>query len=235
MSIVNEFVRPSYMPKYVPVGSCRLYLPGQDDAQSSTIRDRSGYGNNGTITSATWERLGSGLWCLAFGGTDDWVKCGTDSSLNFTSGNFSIKAWIYHDDLGTSDFMFSRGEWQIDGWDVRLLLNNGDVSFRIFQVGAQQETISNQVVAAATWTHIVVVRSGTTGIIYINGADQSKTQPAITNPVTSTREFTIGTYAAGATTAEWDGKMALWEVRNVAMTATQALGSYSQERHLFSV
>ncbi len=39
--------------KYQPDASTIVWLPGQDDAYSSTIRDRSGKGNNGTISGAT--------------------------------------------------------------------------------------------------------------------------------------------------------------------------------------
>lgn len=53
--------------------ACVLYLEGQQDPQSATIRDLSGYNNHGTITGATWVRLPSGLWVQSFDGTDDEV------------------------------------------------------------------------------------------------------------------------------------------------------------------
>jgi len=80
---------------------CVLWLLGQDDAYSSTIRDRSGYNNHGTITGATWARLPSGLWALNFDG-DDFINCGTNASLNF-AGDWTFLAWVY--------FSFSGNKW----------------------------------------------------------------------------------------------------------------------------
>ncbi|KKK77854.1 hypothetical protein LCGC14_2849430, partial [marine sediment metagenome] len=53
---------------YEPDASCVLWLLGQDDAYSTTIRDRSGQGNHGTINDATWARTGQGLWYLVLDG-----------------------------------------------------------------------------------------------------------------------------------------------------------------------
>jgi len=69
--------------KWEPPASCVLWLPGQDDAPSTTIRDRSGFGNHGTITGATWERLPGGAIANKFTAID----CG--SSVVSREGGFS--------------------------------------------------------------------------------------------------------------------------------------------------
>jgi hypothetical protein len=66
-------------------------LPGG----GSKIYDRSPYGNIGSITGAAWKRLPSGLWVLSFDGQDDYVDCGDNNSLEFTTGPFTLLAWIY--------------------------------------------------------------------------------------------------------------------------------------------
>ena len=52
---------------------------------------------NGTITGATWLADG-GRWpgrgALAFNGSNSYVDCGNDASLNFGTGEFSIEFWM---------------------------------------------------------------------------------------------------------------------------------------------
>jgi len=78
-----------------------LWFPGQDDPQSATIRDRSGSGNNGTITGATWTRNGNGIWYLDFDGADDIVNIPDATSIqNVFDGGGSTVAWIYPESDG---------------------------------------------------------------------------------------------------------------------------------------
>uniref|UniRef100_A0A6M3KMJ4 Uncharacterized protein n=1 Tax=viral metagenome TaxID=1070528 RepID=A0A6M3KMJ4_9ZZZZ len=63
---------------YIPPAPANsvLYLTGYPPL-GSTIYDRSGQDNDGTITGATWVRLPSGLYGISYDGTDDLVDCGT--------------------------------------------------------------------------------------------------------------------------------------------------------------
>ena len=76
-----------------PELGCVLYIPGLPGGNTK-IYDRSPYGNHGAITGATWVRLPSGLWCLSFDGSDDYVGCGSGSSLDIT-GALTMEVWIY--------------------------------------------------------------------------------------------------------------------------------------------
>ena len=75
-----------------PQLGCVLSLTGLPGG-ASKIYDRSPYGNIGTITGATWKRLPSGLWYLDFDGSDDYVNCGNDASLDITDA-ITIEAWV---------------------------------------------------------------------------------------------------------------------------------------------
>ncbi len=79
--------------KYHPPASCVLYLPGEGDAYSATIRDISGNGNHGTITGATWDRLPSGLPILNCDGNDS-VDCGGGASLQIGLSDYTIMTWV---------------------------------------------------------------------------------------------------------------------------------------------
>jgi prepilin-type N-terminal cleavage/methylation domain-containing protein len=63
------------------------------------IHDESGFGNDGTFVgnpSPTFpdSEVYVGTKALYFDGTDDYVNCGNNSSLNLAGGDFTAEAWI---------------------------------------------------------------------------------------------------------------------------------------------
>jgi len=94
ISSALKYARANSGLTFRPDANCVLWLPGQDDAYSATIRDRSGKVNNGTITGATWTKNSKGLWYLLFAGGDDLIGCGAGASLNFGTGDFTLLVWI---------------------------------------------------------------------------------------------------------------------------------------------
>ncbi len=81
------------------MNTCVLNLP-INEGQDSTAHDSSGYGNNGTIYGATWTK-GSYGYALSFDGVDDYVDCGSNSSLDITDA-ITVEAWVKCND--DSDF-----------------------------------------------------------------------------------------------------------------------------------
>jgi len=65
-----------------------------DEGYGTTAYDSTGYGNDGTITGATWVQNGKKGKALSFNGSSDYVDCGNDESLEFGTGDFSISAWV---------------------------------------------------------------------------------------------------------------------------------------------
>ena len=65
------------------------------DETSGTLYDYSGYNNNGTsyggVTYGVQGKVGN---ALSFDGSDDYIDCGSDESLAFGTGNFTIGLWI---------------------------------------------------------------------------------------------------------------------------------------------
>jgi len=73
-----------------------------NEGTGSTAKDSSPFGNNGTIHGASWVR-GKFGYALKFDGTDDYVDCGSDDSLNITDA-ITIEAWIYPKGAGVSTY-----------------------------------------------------------------------------------------------------------------------------------
>ena len=77
--------------KWEPDTNTVLWLPGQDDAYSSTIRDRSGNGNDGTITGSMWKQNGQGIWGLSSPGETS-ANVAFSSDLMTAAG--TVEFWI---------------------------------------------------------------------------------------------------------------------------------------------
>jgi len=78
---------PASCMDYGLVGSWNM-----DEGTGTTIYDGSDEGNNGAIHGAKWGKGKEGS-ALQFDGTDDYVDCGNDESLNITDA-ITIEAWV---------------------------------------------------------------------------------------------------------------------------------------------
>ncbi len=225
--------RPSWMPKYVPTAGdgCVLWLPGQDDAQSVTIRDRSGKGNNGTKSGATWTRLGTGLWVLNFDGLDDYVALGNPTNLQLQT--FSLEAWIsWTESVGVDipDFIFAYG---IGGYEWYIYRTGavGDQRKMALGKGGFSEVLSTLTITDALWHHVAVVYDGVNAVFYEDTVADSRAYAAPTFYFTSN----LGYGSTGAGPGPLKGKIALGRIYTGLLTATIVSSHFRNERHLFGV
>lgn len=214
-----------------PDANCVLWYPGQDDAHSSTIRDRSGYGNDGTIVGAGWAKNSQGLWVLSFDGSDDRVSCGNDTSLQIASGDVTVIVWESKT-VGTSaTAVFEKGLWIAGGYGI---LHSATTTTR-FQTGNETDYTQLDITVAdsAAWRCFELVAVGSSTLTaYLNGA--YKDSAAITHDVASPNQnLFIGNN--NADDYDYTGKIALLRVFNRALSAVEIAGIYNQERHLFGV
>jgi hypothetical protein len=77
------------------------------DLSGTTVYDRSGQGNNGTLTNGPTITEGRVGQALSFDGVDDYVNVGSASSLNVAAGDFSLCAWFKT--TGTEEDMIGKG------------------------------------------------------------------------------------------------------------------------------
>ena len=64
------------------------------DMAGNTAYDRSGQGNNGTLTNGPTRTIGKIGQGLSFDGVDDYVNAGRNPSLDMGANNFSVGGWI---------------------------------------------------------------------------------------------------------------------------------------------
>jgi len=145
--------------------------------ESSTLAvDISKYGNNGTIHGATWTTGKFGK-ALSFDGSDDYVDCENDESLNITD-EITIEAWIKRE--GSGEYTIA-SKYQPSGdnrcWLLRLNSNN-KLIFAISPDGTLNSvvTLTSATVIGTDWTHMVGVRDNTNMRVFINGVQDPNTK-----------------------------------------------------------
>jgi hypothetical protein len=180
-------------------------------------------------------RLSSGLWVNSFDGTDDYVDCGTNSSLNFTTGNFAVMGWVKPSSLPGDVMIVTRGASNVDGWRV-FSVNSGRLYLELNYDGVHHEhTYSGTgVIPVGAFTFFTCVREAGVGVrLYTNGTLLSSNSEGNDNPITSTKNLLVGTNTGLG--SHWPGIIALLHIINRAPSATQIAGIFRRERHLFNI
>ena len=135
------------------------------DLRATTAYDRSGTGNNGTLTNGPIPAIGKIGQALRFDGSDDYVVSPT-SAEGLTSG--SISFWVKDSTAGTKGIM----QW------AQVANPGSGVPFIYLQNASQVLTwyvnggynLSGGTLTRDVWTHITVTFDGTTWTSYKDGA-----------------------------------------------------------------
>ena len=213
-----------------PEIGCVLALMGRPFG-GSTILDNSPYGNNGTITGATWERLGGGLWVLDFDGSDDIVGCGTNPILD--SADMSVELWLKPDKLDARNGVVEWYEGANDTWEF-WIGNDGIIVMSVRYGGNVISDLTSNSAFTGAWQHVVLVwDSGSWRKWYIDGSETRSTD-LVTVKTAIAGTFTLAQTHI-ATAVEYDGMMALPRAYNRTLSALEIQNHYQQEKHLFGV
>lgn len=189
-----------------------------------------------TLTGApTWQNLGNGLGYLDFvPGNPDYVVClGADTAdLNFTSGDFSVAAWIRPDALGNREIL-CRESVNVDGWSF-WLDTRGAMTLSTNQAAAAQHTYGRiGDVAIGSWVLVGASRTGATIRIYTNGVDTTGTPDTHIDPVTAVRNLYVGISNTGV--GWYDGDMWRPRIWGRQLPASEFRLMFEMERELFGV
>jgi PKD repeat protein len=185
---------------------------GFDEGTGTTVKDRSPYGNTGTISSATWVTTGRFGRALSFNGSSSWITVNDANSLDLTTG-MTIEAWVY--------------PIALSGWrSVIMKESTNDEVYSLYANVPQVAIVTSEgLVNVSTsslplnrWTHLAGTYDGATQRLYVNGvqvASKSRTgaMAASTRPLRIGGDSLWGEYFQGL----------IDEVRiyNRALTATQ--------------
>lgn len=125
---------------------------------------------NGTPTQGSFSPYGS-LWSNYFNGSTDYITAAANTNLALGSGDFTVEFWAYLT-ANPSGAMIasvrlsnggSAGTWGVYSND------GGKWSFKEVVVSPTTNVASATAPVLNTWTHVAIVRSGTSLKIYLNG------------------------------------------------------------------
>ena len=186
----------------------------------TTWTDLSGNGNTGTLTNGpTYSSADGGS--IVFDGSNDFVDCGGNASLNFTN-NFALSAWFYRATTQPSPDAGIAGKFLDPGQSGYMLWYNSSTVDFYFANAVRAN--SSTTISANIWYNVVGTYNGATASIYINGTLDTATNVA-TNANATGVNFMVGKYndAGGRNFA---GGISNVLAYNRALTATEIQQNY---------
>ena len=199
----------------------------------TTWTDLSGNGNNGTLTNGpTYSSSNGGS--IVFDGSNDYV------STNYTATfqDFTLCGFVKADNPNGKTWEDIIDSYDLDSSDwCRITLYQGKPSLEIDANSSRSSVTSSTIATADQWYHIVGVRSGTTGYLYINGILNK--QNSVTGNVISAdtdSQFFIGNISRPTSLSEgWNGNIAQVSIYNKALTASEIQQNFNATRSRFGI
>ncbi len=138
-----------------------------EDGEGSTIRDKSGNGNNVVLYNSDSDEWATGKHggAIHLDGSNDWGLINGDVGI---SGAMSIAFWFYTPNKDANDYFFdnrSPGSWWFikNFSDGKCARYSGNICFDNRLIAIDSDWDINE------WTHIVVTDDTSTAKMYING------------------------------------------------------------------
>jgi fibronectin type 3 domain-containing protein len=160
-----------------------------NDGSGTVAADSSGNAYNGTVSGsgATWVPGYSGT-ALQFNGVSNWIAFGTGPSVSGTN-NFTVAAWI-KTTAATAGRIIQQRDGGFNGEYMFTVNASGTLQFTLYGDSAYQfDFPTTATVNNGAWHHVVAVRNGAAGTIYIDGAQAATASGTVHNLAA-----TIGTY-----------------------------------------
>jgi hypothetical protein len=142
-------------------------------------------GNSGTLRGNPTYIAGKFGQAINLDG-DDYVDLGNPASLDFSTGDWTISAWIKTTQSGTGDenkgTVYAKGGDQTDGIRCTLALNesqSGMMTLTTDDNDAKRQATASTAVNDDAWHHVVGMRSGDELRVYVDGVlEGTATAPA---------------------------------------------------------
>ncbi len=169
---------------------------------------------------------------IKFDGTDDYIDCGDDASLQIT-GAITLEAWVKLTETTSWDAMISKAFWDDDlkrydntAYELKFSGSTNKVDFWFSKSGDEttdMEVIGNTALTVGQWYHVAAVFSPSSFVkIYVNGVeDASVTSGVVSSIYNSTRPLYLG-LGAHTTGGEYlHGYLDEVRIWNIALSADQ--------------
>ena len=213
-------------------------LAQQDLQSTTTIADKTPYGNTGTLVGSptfTTDQHGQANRAMAFDGSSQDIL---NSTANFRSGDSagSISAWINFSSIAAAICIFGSSDQGTSTSYIYALVRSATSRLSIAQRNAAS-TLNNiegtTVLSINTWYHIGVTSSGTAWALYVNGVAESLTVLSGANTgdwfadTTLRDNFTIGALKHSSVVNYFPGSIAAVRLYDRALSATEVTSLYN--------
>jgi len=162
----NLFISP-----LKPVGSWSF-----EEGGDTTAYDSSGNNNHGTLKNGPTWTDGQINKALSFDGTDDYVDCGNDESLNITDA-ITIEAWMKLGSTGTFQALVDK-QWD-NGYSILIGDNRNILCYYSGGGGPNYYSLSAGAGSFewGEWNHIVYTFTTSKARVYVNGVEKNSKVP----------------------------------------------------------
>ncbi|MCU0748937.1 MAG: cadherin-like domain-containing protein [Akkermansiaceae bacterium] len=142
-----------------------------DEISGSVADDSTGRVQDGVVTGATWSPGLTGN-ALDFNGSNQGVLMGTAPAILGTS-DFTVSAWVKVDANSPGGTIIQQREPGAVGYQGEYMLNvnpDGTITFFVYGVSSYQFNLTSSMsIKDGRWHLVSGIRSGTTGIINVDG------------------------------------------------------------------
>ena len=190
-------------------------LPGQgtyawDASTNAIFYDSAGLPTNKSIME--WD------------GSGDYLSVPASSDFDFGSSNWTAESWVNLDTISSQQGILTMGVEADRGWRFFYFHNSSgwqsyrDVTSTTNDYGINEGSVNT---AVGEWTHVAVVRNGTTVTLYVNGTSVGTPITSVSGDFdtdTDSSQLTIGAQYNNAGTREeyFDGTMDQIRISNTA-------------------
>lgn len=204
------------------------------DVSGTTAYDRSGAGNNGTLTNGPTVTAGKIGQALSFNGTSQYVlKTSSSASLNIT-GNMTMSVWVYPKNVSGGEqtiFMRSTGS---DTGQYSLNLqgsSGGKFAGYFWGINPYPLIVSSFVPSNNTWYQVsLVFTAGSNVKLYVNGVLDGTVATASSIGSYANQNFVIGAFKDSTLTQYFNGVIDEVRIYNRAFTQTEVTNLYNLGR-----
>ncbi len=194
------------------------------------------------INTPTWTAISSGLVVLDLNGSNEYLQeetLGSTADLDFTSGDYSLSAWVNWTDTSSTYIIMGRYELSVSGWEFYITsTGTGTGTITLRHNHATEITPRTACYStgwtAGTWQHIGVSRDGLTAQHYRNGVAVTTTHSVggLLDPDSSAQDLVVGVRYTKNTNF-YDGMMWRPKVWGRAVSADEWKIIYDSESKWF--
>ncbi|OGZ43466.1 MAG: hypothetical protein A3C84_01945 [Candidatus Ryanbacteria bacterium RIFCSPHIGHO2_02_FULL_48_12] len=215
----GTIVRPSQSFGTLRSGLVGYWSFDAGDVAKNTAYDRSGQGNNGTLTNGPTPAAGKLGQALSFDGSNDYVGAGALDVV----GNITISAWVYPRSYGGA----SKGRIVDNSLNVagyKFVINNVDTTNGYVFAANGVDSLAPNSATFNVWQHVVAVCDTVSVRIYVNGILKSTSAPNC--PATSNTSLHIGD-SLNLAPRQFDGLIDDVRIYNRALSSDEIKRLYS--------